>query len=58
MKSETMLKVLKRYKRVLESMHIMAIIENELQSIIAHYEFDIQVFEQAIKELERSNTES
>lgn len=58
MKSETMIKVLKRYKRGLESMHTMAIIENEPQSIIAHYEFDTQVFEQAIAELERSNTES
>ena len=58
MKSETVIKVLNRYKRGLESMHNIAIIENESQSIIAHYEFDIQVFKQAIKELERSNTES
>ena len=58
MKSETVIKVLKRYEKSLESMRNMAIIENESQSIIAHYEFDMQVFKQAIEELERSNTES
>lgn len=57
MKTETIIKVLKRYERGLRVMRDMAISEKEELDAM-RYEFDRNVFETVIKELERSNTES
>lgn len=52
MKKETMIKVLVRYERGLRVMRDMAITEKE-ESDAMRYEFDRNVFEQAIKELRK-----
>lgn len=57
MKKGTIIKVLARYEKSLRVMRDMAISENE-ESDAMRYEFDRNVFETVIKELERSNTES